>query len=240
MGLHLINLVQRFVVAPEVHLDGAGVASLTQTSDEILARAGNAQLADVVRHLQCHVQFCNAFSRAVLATTDLHFQIRRNAFVVTYSKHPVQVAGYVNYRSKTNLFRHEIGVWVKVTLTVAVFSVKFIEVDIAGHAARGETLVIFPPINATHAVCVIRARHQRCSVCSPEVVDINFFVNDASKAVSTVGEFNFTDTLQTNKLECSELSAENIAHLHFILQSNNQVQPTWMESNCETLLGESV
>jgi len=60
----------------------------------------------------------------------------------------------------------------------------------ARHTARCETLVVFPPVNAPHRQSMFSALHNVSTISGPEIVDEDYFANNASKQMSTIGELN--------------------------------------------------
>ena len=57
--------------------------------------------------------------------------------------------------------------------------------------------------------------------------------------MTTVGEADLVTALDRNLLVSLDLVAEHVAHLHLVLQRDNQVKTAWVEGQCQAFLSES-
>lgn len=129
---------------------------------------------------------------------------------------------------------------VPLALIFLVVIEEIVEVNHAILATGSEAHVVGVPVNAHNASNVTSKLHSIQTVTCEEVVNIDvLFMRNAGKEMATVGKPDLVAALDLQSLELVNLRAENIAHGDFVLQSNHQVQSTWMESQSEAFFGLS-
>jgi hypothetical protein len=124
---------------------------------------------------------------------ELDLDIAVNFSVTAYSEHFVGLAGHVDHRGQLDFLLHE--VFITVAFSDAIAGLKFLEVNVSSHAARCESLVVVPPVNATHTVCMASALHDGSAISCPEIVQENILVDNKGKQVATIGKLDFSHAL---------------------------------------------
>jgi len=72
--------------------------------------------------------------------------------------------------------------------------------------------------------------HPLCGFSSVEVENMDVsFIGNTSKQMTSIGETDFITSLDWDSVVAIDSVAQDIAHLNFILKSNDQVQTTGME-----------
>ena len=192
MRLNFVGLVKRFLVAPEPYLDCTGTVRLTDSGNEVAARARDADLRKHCGDLGGHVKLTGG---GLLGSelVNLDFDIAGDFAIVANCVHLVRTARHITDGSKFNVFGHQIFISIPFLLRfflVTCTRVEVVKVNVSVLVAGCEPKIVFKPIDAPYSIDMASEHHLWGAVCSPEVIyeDFLLVVGSACEIVSAVGE----------------------------------------------------
>jgi hypothetical protein len=105
------------------------------------------------------------------------------------------------------------------------------EVGVTTHTGRDETHVVLPPVNGSNFLSMALILVVWWALSSVEVINMNSIAKiGSSKQMSSITELNFSATFDLNVLSWSQCLGKNVVDNDLLLDGNDHMESTWMES----------